>query len=214
MSTAERLPKSTEPSVDDGLPMRTPSIRTRVSPGLEPRSRDLRHGADAARFVDIEAGDAAQDVGEALGPELLDLSGGNDRHRSAGLANRLLDPIGGHHDFGQFVGARPWGERAGQRDSDQARPALAGRNAALNMAPPAVPPTAPQGCAIKGRSPGSRVLAPLLLPRTLKSQWIKWRAARRLQLRGQPRPWPEPAEGSDRTAFPFDPARAGSPMTK
>ena len=46
------------------------------------------------------------------------------------------------------------------------------------------------GCTVKGRSPGSRLVAPLLLPRTIRPQWMTWRAACRLQLRGQPRHWP------------------------
>ncbi len=88
--------------------------------GVGAAQADLGHGADAAGFVDVEAGDAAQDVGEAFRSEFRDLGAGDDRHRGAGLADRLLDPIGRHGDFGQFVGASE--ARRRQRDGDQGGP--------------------------------------------------------------------------------------------
>ena len=169
MSTAERLPKSSEPSVAVGLPTRTPSISTSVCAGVGGAQTDLRHAADAAGFVDVEASDATQHVGDALGPELLDFGGADDGHRGAGLADRLFDAIGGDDNFRQWIGVSG-GERhrAGRGGEDAGGP-RGGPRSGFEHGSSSRPTDGGLGCTVKGRSPGSRLLAPLLLPRTL---WV------------------------------------------
>ena len=86
--------------------------------GIRAAQADLGRRADAARLVDVEPGDAAQHVGDALGPEFFDFGDADDRHRGGGLADRLLDAVGSDGDVGQIVGASvDEGARRGGRRS-------------------------------------------------------------------------------------------------
>ena len=151
---------------------------------------DLRHCADAAGVLDVEAGDAAQDVGDSLGSELLHFDARDDGHRGAGLADRLFDAIGGDDDFRQLVGVSGGERRRAGKSGEDAGSPRGGPRSGFEHGSSGRPTDGGLGCTVKGRSPGSRLVAPLLLPRTLGPQWMTWRAACRLQLRGQPRHWP------------------------
>ena len=190
MSTGARLPKSTEPSVAEASPTRIPSISTSVWPEVGAAQMDLRRRTDAARLVDVEAGDAAQHVGDAFGSELFDFGGADDGHRGAGLADRLFDAVGGDDDFRQLVGMSGSKRRNAAKGGENAGGPRGGPRSGFEHGSSSRPTDGGLGCTVKGRSPGSRFVAPLLLPRTVGPQWMTWRAARRLQLRGQPRHWP------------------------
>ncbi len=209
-STAERSPKSSEPSVAVGLPMRTPSISTSVSPGLAPRRRTWVTEPTPPASSTSRPATPRSTSASPLVPSFCTSEAGIT------VTEAPVWPIGSSTRSAVTTisgngSARAPGENVAESTANAKAARDAGRDAALNMAPPAVPPTAvwvarsKAGLLAHDSSPLSS------FPGRSRSQWMNWRAARRLQLRGQPRLWS--ALKSEPHRVPVGPARAGPPMT-
>ena len=190
MSTGARLPKSTEPSVDGRVADSDAVDQHQVSPGLAPRRWTCVTAPTPPASSTSRPATPRRTSAMPLVPSFCDFGGGDDGHRGAGLADRLFDAIGGDDDFRQLVGVSGGERRRAGKSGEDAGGPRGGPRSGFEHGSSGRPTDGGLGCTVKGRSPGSRLVAPLLLPRTLGPQWMTWRAACRLQLRGQPRHWP------------------------
>ena len=119
MSVGMSWPKSTEPSVLVGSPMRMPSISTSVWPGVEPRKATGGLRSGSAIRKDVKSRNAAQNVVEAERSAFLDVARVNNADRGAAARCRLLDAR--RRDDGLVFnvgGGGAWLRRAQRADFD------------------------------------------------------------------------------------------------